>query len=305
MTSDKFAPIAIFAYKREASLRRLFASLFECAEFPHSAVTIFIDGPKDASDKPEVDQVRRYVSTIGLKNVSVVISDRNKGLRQSIYTGVSLICDSAGRVIVLEEDMTLSPDALHYFNSALDRYEGNNEIWAIVGYIYDALELRDYERALVLPFAHPWGWATWKRAWHQFSIDIQIEDSDIESPAFAAIFDLNGLYKFSRLLKLAKAGKVDSWFILWLYTIFKNGGRAVFPPRRLVDNHGLSDGTHGTFLNPYNILVKRPPLLTGRVLLPERVDVDYWALDKLKGCYDLRVQRLIAFAGYVKRLFRN
>lgn len=301
MSADNCAPIAVFAYNRPDCLVRMMDSLQRCEEFDQSIVTIFVDGPKNENDKAGVDGVRRVVQNLDLPNVGHAFSEINNGLRRSIYAGVSDVCARYGRVIVLEDDLILHPNALRYFNAALIRYENAESIWAIVAYIYNSPTLRNYGRALVLPFAHPWGWATWKRAWDKFSIDIEIDESDLRSAAFATMFDMNGLYPFSKLLKLAKSGTVDSWFIMWLYTIFQNGGRSIFPPHRLVENYGLSEGTHATSLNPYDWLVHRPTFSFTDFSFPEKLDVDFWALDDLKGCYELRVQRLIAWAGYMKR----
>jgi hypothetical protein len=299
--TDRLAPIAVFAYNRRSRLAAMIESLRRCNGFEQSQVTIFVDGPKNDDGLPLVQEVRDYVAGIGLPNVTSVISTVNRGLRNSVSEGVTRIVEEHGRIIVLEDDLELSPIALTYFNRALDHYQDIAEVWSIAGYIYEAPALHDWTRTVVLPFAHPWGWATWKRAWAQFELDGRPSDADLNSAAFRKAFDMNGMYPFTTQLRNSLGGLVNSWYIHWYYTVFKHGGRSIFPPRRVLDNHGHAAGSHGGPLNPYDRLIKRPALLTTVPEFSDPLKVDYAVLDKLKKCWEMRVQRAIAFAGAKKR----
>jgi hypothetical protein len=116
---------------------------------------------------------------------------------------------------------------------------------------------------------------------------------------------MDNLYPFSVQLRNSIEGRVNSWFIHWYYTVFQHRGVSIFPPRRVLDNYGLGKGAHGGPLNPYDRLVKRPPLLEA---LPEMCDpaiVDYATLDLLRSSHELRVQRFIARAGSAKRTLKS
>jgi len=299
-----FAPIAVFAYNRPDRLGALMDSLQACYGFADSEVTVFVDGPKRDADRAPVEAVRTSVRRLDLPNVAWSFHDTNRGLRNSIFTGVSEIAKKHGRVIVLEDDLVLSPVALTYFNQALNRYADAQRVWSIVGYAYDAPALRNGSTTLALPFAHPWGWATWARSWDRFDLDDRPDTATLNASSFKSAFDMNGLYPFTLQLKNSIEGRVNSWFIHWYYTVFKHGGVSIFPPRRLIDNYGQGSGSHGGPLNPHEKLVQRPPLLTTvpELCNPERVD--YVALDLLRRCRELRVQRFIAEAGSAKRKFR-
>lgn len=295
------APVAVFAYNRPDRLRAMIDSLKACRGFSDTAVRIFVDGPKRDEDGAAVHEVRTLVQNLALPNISWSFQQENRGLRQSVFTGVSEIIERDGRAIVLEDDLILSPISLDYFNLMLREYEFNDRVWSVAGYIYDAPMLRNSSRALMLPFTHPWGWATWARAWRQFELDSRPTDETLNAQAFARAFDMNGLYPFSAQLKNSIDGRVNSWFIHWYYTIFDHGGASIFPPRRLIDNYGFNEGSHGGALNPHTRLVERPPLLD---VLPQGCDdsINYGALDLLKNSRELHVQRMIARAGSAKRL---
>lgn len=296
------APIVIFAYNRPDRIAALFESLKACDGFEDSPVVVYLDGPRDSADELAVGQVRDYVENIDLPNVQHVASDHNKGLRNSVYAGVSQVVSEHGRAIVLEDDLVVSPTTLSYFNRALDFYADDPRVWSVSAYIYDIPELRDFPRALILPYASSWGWATWQRAWSRFELDAHPREENLLSDSFRQTFELNGIYPARSLLRLSLAGQLDSWAIHWWYTIMRHGGRSVYPPRRVIGNHGLSNGTHGSRLNPHQLLVRSPPPLLDRLPAFESADeIDYFAADLMKQCWELKVQRFIARAGHLKR----
>uniref|UniRef100_A0A5Q5BFS2 Glycosyltransferase n=2 Tax=unclassified Mycobacterium TaxID=2642494 RepID=A0A5Q5BFS2_MYCSS len=296
------SPIAVFAYNRPDKLAAMMTSLERCHGFSKSQVIIFVDGPKRDSDRPAVERVQNFVRQLKQPNVSWSFQDTNLGLRNSIYAGVTKVVEEFGRAIVLEDDLALSPIALRYFNDALCRYENAPRIWSVVGYAYDAPAFKKSTSTFTLPFAHPWGWATWARAWDRFDLNNRPAENNLRSQAFKSAFDMNGLYPFTAQLRNSIEGRVNSWFIHWYYTVFQNGGASVFPPRRVLDNFGLSDGSHGGSLNPYDRLVNRPPLLDAVPKFSDPNRIDFAALDDLRRCRELRVQRFIARAGSAKRM---
>jgi hypothetical protein len=295
------APIAVFAYNRRDHLAAIIHSLERCEGFSESPVTIFVDGPRDGADRDAVEEVRAFVKGLTHANLNYVISETNQGLRKAIYAGVSQLVAKHGRVIVLEDDLVLSPIALSYFNRALTYYAHDARVWSISGYISDAKELRDYPRALILPYAHSWGWATWDRAWQQFDLNARPRNENMRAASFRRAIDMNGFYPFRLMLASSISGRINSWYAHWLYTIFRHGGRSVFPPRRVLDNYGISAGTHGGRFNPHERLVKRPPLLQRVPDFEDADEIDYFAADLLKQCWEARVQRVISYAGVLKR----
>lgn len=299
------APVAIFAYNRRDRLAAMLRSLARCDGFADTSVTIFVDGPSQETDRAAVEEVRAFVRELPFPNVRHVISEENKGLRNAIYNGVTHVINEHGRIIVLEDDLKLSPIALTYFNAALDRYADDSRVWSISGYLHDVTALRDFPRALILPSASSWGWATWRRAWDRFDLDARPRDENLDAASFRQAISMNGAYPFDVVLRYSIAGRINSWAAHWGYTIFRNGGRSVFPPRRVVDNYGFSAGAHGSILNPHERLVKRPPLLEELPEFESADEIDYFAMDLIRRSWEARVQRGVVRAGVLKRWLRQ
>lgn len=301
------APLAIFAYNRPAHLAAMLGTLVRCHGFGNAPITIFCDGAKGAHDLPAVAAVRELVTNLGWDRLELVFHDKNKGLRRSISDGVGAVVARYGRVIVLEDDLRLSPAALDYFNAALDTYADTPQVHSISGYIYDVPELRRRGTAFFLPFALPWGWATWERAWRGFDLNREVAADHLSSPSFRRAFSLNGTANFARMLELACSGRIDSWYLKWYYQIVRDGGISLFPPTTLVANHGFSGGTgtHAGRFNPYSRLVRPHPPAQTPPRLPANICIDYRAMDAIPTSWEARVLRFISTAGMLKRTLKG
>jgi hypothetical protein len=303
---ERYAPIAVFGYRRQGALANLMESLFVCPEFVDSRVTIFIDGPRGKEDADDVASVRSYALGLKLPNVDVRISDTNMGLKASISAGVNLMCCRHGRVIVFEDDLVVSPSILSYFNRGLETYEHNKRVSSLSAYMYETKSVNEHNRAIFLPMPHPWGWATWRRSWQAFASNSSaaIVSKNLSSKAFREQFNVHGIRDFSGMLSLAEEGLINSWYIRWHYFNFINGNLCVFPPRSLVRNCGTrgNRATHGSRVNPYEILVRRRPITVEEVRFSTEVAIDFWAIDDIAVCWDARVQKAISLLGRVKRM---
>lgn len=239
------APIALFVYRRPAATRRVLQSLAGCAGFADAEVTVFSDGARGHDDAAEVAETREIVRSCGLANVRLVERSRNHGLAASIIGGVGELCESSGAVVVVEDDLVLAPGFLEFVNRALVRYEHEERVFQVNGYLYPASGLPPAPDSVFLPFVGSWGWATWKRAWRRFDVEARAALDVVGHPPTARRFDLDGAFPFSRMLRRQMRGQIDSWAIRFYLSMFRAGGLALFPRRSLVANLGLGgQATH-------------------------------------------------------------
>lgn len=110
---EEKAPVILFVYNRLEHTRQTLESLARNTLAKDSRLYIFSDGCRSPKDKKGVEDVREYIDRVAegdwFQKVEVIKSARNKGLAQSIITGVSQIIKEAGRVIVLEDDLLTDP----------------------------------------------------------------------------------------------------------------------------------------------------------------------------------------------------
>jgi hypothetical protein len=237
-----YAPIALFVYNRPWHTRQAVDSLLSNPGAAQSPLYIFSDAPRGVAASQAVATVRSYIRSIaGFKTVTVIERETNFGLARSIIDGVTRLCEEYGRVIVMEDDLVTSPHFLSYMNDALARYENEDRVMQIAGYMFP-MELDLKDDALFLPFTSSWGWATWQRAWRHFDAKGTGHQRLVDDQNLRRAFDLNGNYGYSRMLESQLRGETDSWAIRWYLSVFLMNGLTLYPKKTLVGNLGF-DGS--------------------------------------------------------------
>ena len=237
-----YAPIALFVYNRPWHTKQTVEALLANAEAATTPLYIFSDAPRGSAPSQAVAEVRAYIRTIdGFGSVTIIEREANFGLARSIIDGVTQLCEEYGRVIVMEDDLVTSPHFLAYMNAALERYEGEDKVMQIAGYMFPVtLDLKD--DALFLPFTSSWGWGTWQRAWRHFDAGASGYQQLASDASLRRAFDLDGSYGYYRMLESQLKGKTDSWAIRWYLSVFLLGGLILYPKKTLVRNLGF-DGS--------------------------------------------------------------
>lgn len=264
-----YAPVALFVYNRPWHTRRTVEALRANAEAAETPLYIFSDAPKNSRASEAVAEVRSLIREItGFKAVTIIERETNFGLARSIIEGVTQICEKHGCVIVLEDDLVTSPHFLKYMNEGLEKYQDEQKVISIHGYVYPV------EQALPETFflkgADCWGWATWKRGWEFFNPDGQKLLDELKRRELTRQFDFNGSYPYSMMLSNQIAGKNDSWAILWYASAFLQDKLTLYPGRSLVQNIGMDgSGVHCSANEGFSAETGNAPVMIGGINIEE------------------------------------
>jgi hypothetical protein len=246
MDIDDCIPICLFVYNRLIETKRTVSALKNNYLAPQSELFIFSDGSKNEYDKEKVDTVRQYIKTIsGFKRVSIFEAPVNKGLANSVISGVTQIVGRCDSVIVIEDDLVTSPNFLDFMNQALSFYRDNLKIHSVAGYTLELPSLINYPTDYYLGHrASSWGWGTWKNRWETVDWDVKAFQKFKNDP-FQRIKFLRGGSDMFHMLNNQVKGKIDSWAIRWCFNQFQNDQLAIFPAKSKVRNIGFDiNATH-------------------------------------------------------------
>lgn len=254
------SPIVLFAYSRPDHARRTVESLLHNNLASESDLIIFSDAARTPEKQAAVDEVRTYLKTIiGFRTVTIHHRLHNFGLAKSIIEGVTAVLKQYERVIVLEDDMETSPHFLAYMNESLDRFENDDRVASIHGYVYPVEQC--LPEAFFLPGADCWGWATWRRAWTHFNPNGQYLLDELKRRKLISAFDFNGTYPYSKMLEGQIKGSNDSWAVRWYASAFLAGKLTLYPGRSLVHNIGNdSSGTHCGESDAHDAILSATPI---------------------------------------------
>lgn len=249
------APIVLFVYCRIHHTAKVIESLLNNDEAKYSDLIIYSDAAKEAENISEVQALRDYLHGIsGFSSITIIERTTNIGLYRSIIDGVSEVLSKNDRVIVLEDDLVVSPFFLHYMNHALEKYKDNSMVASIHGYVYPIEKIGVLPEVFFLLGSDCWGWATWSRAWQQLNEDGNDLYKRLAQKKLIKKFDFNGSYKFSKMLLNRVNGKNNSWAILWYASTFLLGMVTLYPRESLVINIGNDGtGTHKNLSSNYDV----------------------------------------------------
>ncbi|MCI9843879.1 glycosyltransferase family 2 protein [Flavobacterium pectinovorum] len=246
MTSH--SPIVLFTYNRPWHTQQVLNSLAQNQEAKDSILYVYCDGAKiNAADEDllKIEEVRDLVIVENrFKEVIIKIQPKNKGLANSIIEGVTEVVNNHGKVIVLEDDLIVSPYFLAYMNDSLDRYKNNLKVGQIgaCNFFGCGKKFPDY---FFVPLPDCWGWATWKDRWQDFNPNVDELVKQLEKDvAKKHIFNVYGSYNFMNMLNSQKQGKVDSWAIRWQAVCVLKGWLTLYPNPSMTNHIESMEATH-------------------------------------------------------------
>jgi hypothetical protein len=239
---NNLAPIALFVYNRPKHTQQTVEALLLNPQARETDLYIFSDAAKNEATQTDVNLVRNYINQIsGFNKVEIVERTTNWGLANSVIDGVTRLCKDFGKVIVLEDDLVISPHFLEFMNAGLDKYQSDEKVMQIAGYMFP-VKLDISEDALFMPLTSSWGWATWHRAWQHFDPSAKGYYLLGNNAKLKKAFDLGDKYPYFKMLESQRLNKVDSWAIRWYLSVFLLNGLVLYPRKSLVDNNGF-DGS--------------------------------------------------------------
>lgn len=244
MENKELAPILLFTYNRPKHTSNLLKSLLQNKEAAESNLYVYLDGPKNTEEIVSIDKIEKIVNQLkGFKSITLIKRDTNWGLAKNIIQGVTEQIEKHQRVIVLEDDLIVSPYFLQFMNDALTLYDEEKE----VGHIQacDFTQNKRLPDTFLIKWTGSWGWATWERAWSLFNPNGRELLDKLEKKKLCKTFDFNGAYPFTRMLRRQIAGENNSWAIRWNASLFLANKLSLNVGKSLVDNRGFDgSGTH-------------------------------------------------------------
>ena len=250
------APIVLFVYNRLDHTQGVIETLLKNTLAKESEFYIFSDAAKTENGVEKVNEVRKFIQDnswhTGFKKVSIVEAEKNKGLAKSIIGGVSDIIQKYGKVIVLEDDLKLSPYFLEYMNDALEYYREDEKIWSISGYSFPMKSLKRYPHDIFYSYRGcSWGWATWIDRWKTVDWQVKEYEQFIGDQKWIERFNRGGV-DLTNMLKMQMDGKIDSWAIRWCFSQSNQEMYTVYPRISYLENAGCDgSGIHSSVYDEY------------------------------------------------------
>lgn len=237
-------PVLFLAYKRPDLATQVFAQI---AKLKPAKLYVAIDGAKNATEKKQVNQVQTIVKQIDWPcKVKYLFRQQNLGCRLAISQAISWFFEHEEAGIILEDDCLPNQDFFYFCQRMLRDYQDDERVMMITGTNYLLKHPQITSDYFFSRHSIVWGWATWKRAWRNYDLDLTAW------PHFRKTQQLKQLkhsYFGRKYLEISfdliREQLVDTWDIQWAFACLFNSGLCIVPRVNLVSNIGV-DGTHAS-----------------------------------------------------------
>lgn len=232
--------VAVFTYHRSYHTEKVLDALKNNTVLPEKLI-VFQDGLKAGEDEQEWSRVNRLIQNIDWCDKEIIVSDQNKGLAESIVTGINHVFEKNDAVIVLEDDCVAHPLFMEFVTGCLRKYRDNSSVFSVNGYSWNADVVSNGTDAYFIGRTSSWGWATWKDRWKLYQQDYKILGRIRKDSEKSRAFDVWGQDLEGHLLGNVY-GECDSWAVFWALKCIEQGGFCPTPYDSLIENVGF-DGT--------------------------------------------------------------
>ncbi len=260
-------PIAFCIFNRPALTRKVFEAI---AVAKPRRLLVIGDGAR-ANRPGELELVDQTREIIGLVNwdcdVQVNYASQNMGCKQRISSGLDWAFQQSDELIILEDDCLPDPSFFSYCDELLERYRDDDRIMMISGDNFQP-QPRTNNSYYFSRWAHIWGWASWRRAWEHFDMEISTWPRAKAEHSLRSAFSSEREYRnWEPILDRQFAGEIDTWDFPWQYACWANHGLSIIPEQNLISNIGFGgDATHT--VDPESHLANRPTTAIGELVHP-------------------------------------
>ena len=239
-------PIVFFVYNRPKHTEAVLNALKKNTLAKDSLLYVFSDAAKKEKDFENVNKVREIINRIeGFKYVVVTEAETNLGCANSVISGITKVINTHGKAIIIEDDILTAPNFLEFMNEALNRYENDQQIYSISGFVPNEKMARACKDFVFLAYRNSsWGWGTWKDRWNDVDWDMPEWENIKKDKKLWKKLQLGG-QDAPYLLKLQMEGFISSWAIRFYADNALKDKLTLFPTKTFVKNIGLDgSGTH-------------------------------------------------------------
>jgi len=245
--------VLIIGFNRPDQMRQVIASVRQVRP---PRLYLAVDGPR--RDRPGeaalVQACRDLAGHIDWPcEVHTLFQESNLGCGQGVSTAITWFLEHEERGIILEDDVIPDPSFFGFCGELLERYQEDERILAISGCCFVPPEglSRPGDPYRFSRVAHVWGWATWRRTWAEYRLDIAGWRS---GSTWGGLFgwagrSLRGLAYWASNFEMLSRRMIDTWDVQLNHEAFVTGRWTATSNVNLVRNIGFGETATHTVVN--------------------------------------------------------
>lgn len=243
MGNQLSTPVLLIAFNRPDTTQIAFDSI---RKVKPKKLYVAIDGPR--SDKlGEIDlcnQVLEITKNVDWEcDAKYWIRKKNLGCKLGVTGAISWSMEKEDRIIIIEDDIVPVPAFFYFADELLEKYKNNERIAMISANQYTPIIMED--DYLFTKNGHIWGWATWKRVWDIFDVNVpgleETVNNGLKDLSFVNGKECKYYKKYFSLLRENIRNKTENaWGPQFSFFRHKNNLLSIAPKVNLASNIGMS-----------------------------------------------------------------
>lgn len=239
-------PVVLIAFNRPDTTARVFEAIRQAEP---SRLLLIADGPRP--DRPEdVERcaaVRAIIEHVDWEcDVLTNFAQGNMGCKRRVSSGLDWVFGQVDEAIILEDDCLPHPTFFRFCDELLARYRDDERMMTISGVNLHLGRQRTRQSYYFSRYLHCWGWATWRRAWGHYDVEMKLWPGMRDGRWLEDILrDRRAVAYWSRMFDWTHGGRIDTWDYQWVFACWIQSGLAIVPNVNLVSNIGFGpEATH-------------------------------------------------------------
>ncbi|KAA9353208.1 hypothetical protein [Larkinella humicola] len=239
-------PVLFILFNRPRHARRVFDQIRLVQPLD---LYVAIDGPR--SDRP--DDSKQIAECLALLDgidwpcqVHRLVRNQNLGCKRAVSTAINWFFNQVEMGIILEDDCLPDVTFFSFCRENLLHHQHNPGVMHITGVNFQHGQWHGDGSYFYSKICHVWGWASWRRAWQHYDVEITTYPEFRRQKLVSTLFSDPKVQQYwTEAFDGVFNGQIDTWDYQWCYAIWIHYGLCICPNQNLISNIGFDqDATH-------------------------------------------------------------
>ena len=234
-------PVLFMIFNRPDTTQKVFNAIRQAKP---KKLFIAADGPlpDKEGELEKCQKVREIAASVDWDcEIKTLFRDKNLGCKMAVSSAIDWFFENVEEGIILEDDCLPSQSFFWYCQELLEYYRYDTRIMLISGDNFQFGRKRGEGSYYFSKYFHIWGWATWRRAWKHYDVNMKsFEDFKKEAQINNVLNIKQQKKSWMKIFQLVYDDKIDTWDYIWFYICFINNGLCIIPNVNLVSNIGFN-----------------------------------------------------------------
>ncbi|MFA5158289.1 MAG: hypothetical protein WC451_03855 [Patescibacteria group bacterium] len=237
--------ILFLIFNRPETTKRVFDAI---KKYQPKKLYLAADGPRSdkIGEKELCQKTRAIVNEIDWDcEVSTLFREKNLGLKVAVSSAIDWFFKNENEGIILEDDCLPNPTFFRYCSELLEKYRNVDQVKMISGDNFQFGWKNSDDSYYFSKYCNIWGWATWKRAWKEYDLEMKSYPEFVKSNKIDQVFKDKSVRRYWRaVLDRVFSAEINTWDYQWVFCVWSHNGLAINPSINLVANLGCNSGTN-------------------------------------------------------------